>query len=140
MRIPLVLGDAGQFRQQPGWRVATLSGTTDDKDTWVTLLEEGQPLVVPPNTTWLFDAWVVGRAVSVSEDAGLNVSGVIVRNGTATPYIVDTKKTTIARSEKSMKADAVEDVLNNALAIQVRGIKDGDVNWVARVEVAPITG
>jgi len=140
VRSPIVLGDAAQWQLQPAWQIAALEGTTVDKDTWVTLLDKGQPLIMPPYTTWLFDAWIVGRAVSVSEDAGLNVSGVIVRNGTATPYIVDTKKTTIARSKNSMKADAVEDVLNNALAIQVRGVEDEDVNWVARVEVTPITG
>lgn len=136
MRVPLVLGYGGQFQQQPGWQVASLDGTTIDKDTWVTLLEEGQPLVIPASTTWLFNAWVVGRGLDSSSDAGFAISGVITRDGGLT----GTQQTVVARAAGSMRVQATHDVLNGALAIRVKGIKDEDVLWAARVEVTPITG
>lgn len=118
--------------------MATLTGTTIDKNTWVTLLDVGQPLVVPPDTTWLFNAWVVGRGES--EEAGFTVAGVIGRDGLSAPDLIGEKKSTVGRTKNSMKADAIEDLLNDALAIRVKGVKDKAVNWVARVEVTPIPG
>ena len=134
--IPLVLGPGGQFQQQPGWLVETLEGTTIDKNTWVTLGTE--PLEVPEDTTWLFNAWVVGRSQGLPGNAGFQLSGVIVRDGGSPPYMVGTQKTTVAKTSGSFDARSIEE--GDALAIQVRGIKDETVAWVARVDITPITG
>lgn len=110
-----------------------LEGVTIDKGTWVTL----GPLPVPPSTTWLFNAWVVGRSRDSTNDAGFQVAGVIVRDGLTPSYVIGTQKTTMAKTAGSLDAQAIED--GDALAIQVKGIKDETVDWVARVEMTPIT-
>jgi hypothetical protein len=115
--------------------VATLTGITTDKSTWVTLSMEGAPLTLPSEATWLFEAHIVARSQASANDAGFIISGVVTEDG-----LLGTQQTTVAKSSGSLQAQVVHDVLNNALAVQVKGIKDETVDWVARVDVTPILG
>lgn len=132
--IPLVLAPSGQFQGQRGWLVETLEGVTIDKSTWVTL----GLLLVPSSTTWLFNSWVVGRSQDSVNNVGFQVAGVIVRDWATPTYVIDTQKMTVAKTAGSFDVRAIAD--GNSLAVQVKGIKDETVDWVARVEVTPITG
>ena len=136
MRSPLVLGDGGQFRQQPGWQVATLTGVTTDKSTWVTLLTEGQPLTIPDQSAWLFNARVL--ASGVSGTGGFELDGVVKRVGSVT--LVGSKDNTIASDSNSLKVRVVEDSGNDALAIQVKGINNAEIQWSAVMMITSIPG
>ena len=138
MTALLTMGSDGQFYRQPGWLMATLEGTTTDKATWVTLLEAGQPLVMPQNSTWLFDSWIVARS-QVADSGGFQLTGVAARDLLA-PLVVGTAGGVVASDSSSFRVQAVADVVNNALAIQVKGNKNETVNWVARVTITEMTG
>lgn len=135
MNGPIVLGADGQFQLQPGLQLVTLNGTTVDKSNWVTLLDEESPLVIPSHTSWLFHAWILGCGVAGS--GGFELSGVFRRNEIVN--LLGTKDETIASDSSDMKVRAVADTVNNALSIQVKGMKSAIVNWQAIVSITSIT-
>lgn len=116
--------------------MATLVGVTTDKSTWVTLLMEGQPLTIPDQSAWLFNAHVL--ASGISGTGGFELDGVVKRVGSVT--LVGSKDNTIASDSNSLKVRVVEDSGNDALAIQVKGIKNAEIQWSAVMMITSIPG
>jgi len=112
--------------------------TTSQKE----MLSMGQSLTIPSDTSWAFRALIVARHGSTNSSAGYEVKG-LIHNDSGTAAIVGTVSTTVlgeSSTPTSMTAcDATADASGATLRIMVTGLSTS-VKWVARLEVAEITG
>lgn len=99
-------------------------------------------LTIPSNTTWSFSVLVSARQVgATAASAGWKLEGVL-RNDAATVALVGTvTKTVLGKDTNATSWDvtAVADTTNKALSISATGAA-ATINWVARVELAEISG
>ncbi len=132
-----VVGDA-QFSQFV-LRIATLDAAITE------LFLDGiiHRLVLPDNTTLVFDIYIAARRTDVDdESAGYLVQGVIDRNtGVATTALVGAiTKTVIAEDTVAWDVDVNADTTNGSLRIQVTGEVGKTIYWVASVKITQVTG
>jgi hypothetical protein len=101
------------------------------------------PIVIPDNTTWLFNASIVARRTDAdNESAGFTASGVIDRNtGVATTALVAAvTPTVVARDVAAWTVAVTADTTNGALKFTVTGEAAKTIYWVARIELTEVTG
>lgn len=99
-------------------------------------------LIMPQDTTWLFNIYVAGHRDTSAESAGYQLQGVIRRAGAANPVIVGgaATQTVIAEDDATWNANVQVDAVNDALEIYVVGAAAKNINWVARIELVVVKG
>jgi hypothetical protein len=104
----------------------------------------GDRLVLPNFGTWAFSILLVARRVDGNniESAAHKFEGAIRRFGLAnTTAIVGTvTKTVLAEDTAAWDADVDADTTNGALRILVTGQAAKTIRWVARIELAEVSG
>lgn len=114
---------------------AMLVGETSGAATAELLTLQGDQLIVPTLSTWVFHGWIVGRNASAgSEAAGYEVKGVVRREATAgSVKIIGTVTKTVLGEEAAVTDWDVaisEDTGTGALQVDATGAAGDDVQWV----------
>ena len=97
-----------------------------------------QRLVIPSNSTWVFEALVIGKKTSSSEFTGWKFFGVITRptNEASTAIVGSITKESVGSANLDFDIDA--DTTNGSLKLLATGIGGGTVRWSALVRTAEI--
>jgi hypothetical protein len=116
--------------------------TTDGSAASMTIGTAGTFMVLPDNTTWAFDALIVGRNTAADEHAAYKVSGLIKRDsGAGTVALVGSVTTTvIAETVAAWTASATAETATGDLRIRVTGEAGKTIRWSAFVHAAAVTG
>lgn len=140
----------GRFAAAGDAQTATFilrANTTDATETELYLknvaLGTSVQLVLPNDTTWVFDILIVARRTDAdNESAGYRMIGVIDRNATAasTALVGSVTTTTIGEDTAAWNVAATADTTNGALKITGTGAAATAVQWVAYVRLVQTTG
>ena len=101
-----------------------------------------QRLVIPDNSAYVFDIYVVGRRTdAVAGAAGYRFNGLIRRDtGVATTVITGSvSKTVIAETNIAWDALVTADAANGSIKIQVTGEAAKTIRWVVTVNTTEVT-
>jgi hypothetical protein len=94
-------------------------------------------ILVPTNSTWTFEILVTGRA-SDGTSAAFRLVGAIKNNAGTTSIMGSPTKSIVATDDPSWDANAVADVSNHALVIQVIGANGTTIRWVASIRTSEV--
>lgn len=119
---------------------AMLVGETSGAVTAELLTLQGDRLVLPNLSAWVFDGWIVARNASAnSEAAGYHVIGCIRREATAasTKMIGTVTKTVVGEEAAVSDWDVAltEDTTNGSLKVEGTGAAGDDVQWVCTLVI-----
>ena len=122
--------------------VYVLKCTTSDA-TVTEMQSMGTSLTMRSDTAWSFRALVVGRKTTDNSSVGYEVKG-LVHNDSGTAAIVGTVSTTVLGESSTPTnmsgCDATADASGATLRIRVTGLASTSMRWVARIELAEVTG
>jgi len=100
-----------------------------------------QRLVLPSDTTWMFDVLIVARRTDAdNESAAYRIQGCIDNNAGTVALVGSAAVTVIAEDSAAWDATAVADDTNKSLNINVTGEASKTINWVARATLVEVTG
>ena len=116
--------------------------TTDATVTELFLDGTDDRIVLPNDTTSLFEVYVVGRRTDVDgESAGYRFAGVIDRQtNAASTALVDGVSKDRIEDTAQWDADVSADTTNGSLKIEVTGQAAKNINWVAFIRLVSTTG
>lgn len=135
-----VAQNSGYFSELGDAQTAVLTALIDTDDaSWTELFLDGvsQHIAVPPDTSWVFNITVIGRAVNGNESAGWSFQGVVKRESTLTYFVGTPVKTLLGRDNANW--DAAVSVSAHYLEIKVQGVAERDIRWHARIEINSVT-
>jgi hypothetical protein len=100
-------------------------------------------LVLPNDTTWMFEIDVVARRTDADgESAAYRLLGCIDRNANAasTALVGSVGKTVIAEDNAAWDVAATADTTNGAITVTVTGEASKTILWTARVRLVEASG
>ena len=117
---------------------AMLIGETSGAATAELLTLQGDRLVLPNLSAWVFDGWIVARdAAGLSHVGGYHVIGCIRREATAntTTLVGSVTKTVLGEDVAAYDVAVTADTTNGSLKVEVTGDTGDDVQWVCTIIV-----
>lgn len=119
---------------------AIVVGETSGAATAELLTLQGDRLVLPNLSAWVFEGWIVGRnAAANSEAAGYHVIGCIRREATAaSAKMIGTVTKTVVGEEAAVSGWDValtEDTTNGSLKVEATGAAGDEVQWVCTLVI-----
>ena len=112
---------------------AMLVGETSGAATAELLTLQGDRLVLPNLSAWVFDGWIVGRdAAGLSQVGGYHVIGCIRREATAntTTLVGSVVKTVLGEDVAAYDVALTADTTNGSLKVEATGDTGDDIQWV----------
>jgi hypothetical protein len=120
----------------------TLSATTEPLTTDGQALNSDNQIVLPNNSTYLFDILISAqREDVVGERAAFRFEGVAFRNtgaGTVDILIGGVSKTTVSRSSVPWDVVVESDVVRGAMSVRATGETGKTIRWVAAVKTVEV--
>jgi hypothetical protein len=120
----------------------TLSATTEPLATDGQALNSDNQIVLPNNSTYLFDILISAqREDVVGERAAFRFEGVAFRNtgaGTVDILIGGVSKTTVSRSSVPWDVVVESDVVRGAMSVRATGETGKTIRWVAAVKTVEV--
>lgn len=99
----------------------------------------GDRLTIPDDSTWLFEATIIGHRQDGNDHAGYKVKGVIYKVGAVNTVILGAvTKETIA-ANPAWDVAVVADTINGSLKITAKGEAGKIVRWFATIETIEVT-
>lgn len=112
--------------------------TTDATPTQLFLNGVDAEIIVPENTTWVFQITVAARRLDeLNESAGYHFLGVIDDNAGSVALVGTVAKTVVAEDVAGWDCSVTA---NDALVITVTGEANKTILWSARVELTEVAG
>lgn len=100
-------------------------------------------IVLPNDTTWMFEVFIVARRTDAdNESAAYSIIGCIDRNtNAASTALVGTPTTTvIAEDNAAWNVEAVADTTNGSLSVRVTGEASKTIRWFSFIRLVEVTG
>ena len=113
--------------------------TSDATQTELFLNGSSTRILLPDNTTMMFEADVVGRNSTGTKHCAFRLQGVIDRTSSSTTIIGTVNETIIAETEEAWVATATADDTNDTVVIKVTGEASTTIRWTAFVKTTRIT-
>ncbi len=132
---------SGQFANTGDAQTSTYvtRGTTTTANLTELFLDgTGQRMVIPVNSTWVFEVFVAGRS-STGNSAGYQIRGTIKNNGGTTSFVGLTSFSALGSDVPAWDASVAADNANDALRVQVNGSAGNTVRWVATVRTTEVS-
>lgn len=113
---------------------AALVGTTSGAVTAELLTLQGDRLVLPNLSAWVFEGWIIAKNTNAGDEVGgYHVRGCIRREATAgsTKMVGTVAKTVIGEETGAATWDVAltEDTVNGSLKAEVTGAAGDDIHW-----------
>ena len=113
--------------------------TSDATQTELFLNGSSTRILLPDNTTMMFEADVVGRNSTGTKHCAFRLQGVIDRTSSSTAMIGTVNETIIAETVEAWAATATADDTNDTVVIKVTGEASTTIRWTAFVKTTRIT-
>jgi len=119
-------------------RIPIRASTTDATQT--TMLNGGNNVVIPADTTWAFTGIVVARSDETDGNvsAGWKIEGVLYRDESNNTTIQGVTTTNIYNGFSTAAVTVEADDTNEALAVKVTGEASTNIRWVAKLDIAQV--
>ncbi len=132
----LTIGDA----QTGKYLLRTYTTNSTPTEAFLDGKDGSMRLVLPDNSTWTYNATIVGHCIDESSShAGYTISGVICNIGaTNVTFIGRPIKHTLAETDTSWEVSVSANVGTRSLSFIVRGQDEQNVKWLVLVETVEI--